>query len=109
MLFNNFTQAGQAANMEIAEIKVANLNTKIYQRRLSNGNIGLMYREMRSAGVVEDTFELISSQGVEAIKTTTVTKLTKGEPAEYLQVIVKKFINEAGEVARKLTKQRFIK
>ncbi len=109
MLFNNFTQAGQAANMEIAEIKIANMKTKVYQKRLANGNIGLQYRTTPSAGVVEDTFELISPRGVEAIKTSTVTRLTKGEPAEFLQVITKQFIDDAGKVAKKLIKQRFIK
>ena len=108
-LINNFSQAGQAANLEIAGIKADNLKAKIYQKRLANGNIGLLYRETPSAGVVEDTFELISSRGVEAIKTTTVTKLTKGEPAEYLHVVVKKFIDGCGNVGKTLTKQRFIK
>ena len=55
------------------------------------------------------TVEIVSSKGVEAIKTTTLTKLTKGETAQYLQVISKKFLDDLGNVARTLTKQRFIK
>lgn len=109
MVRNNLTQVGQVANVEIIDAKLANFKTPIYQRRLPNKLIALSYRTKPSENVIVDTVEIVSSKGVEAIKTTTLTKLTKGETAQYLQVITKKFLDDLGNVARTLTKQRFIK
>ena len=109
MVRNYFTTVGQAANFEIIDVKLNSLRTPVYQRRLPNKHIALSYQTRPAQNVVEDTVELISSRGVMATKTTTLTKLTNGEPAQYLQVITKRFMDNAGNVARKLVKQRFIK
>ena len=109
MVRNNLTQVGQVANVEIIDAKLANFKTPIYQRRLPNKLIALSYRTKPSENVIVDTVEIVSSKGVEAIKTMTLTKLTKGETAQDLQVITKKFLDDLGNVARTLTKQRFIK
>ena len=109
MVRNNLTQVGQFANMEIIDLKLANFKTPVYQRRLPNKLIALSFRTKPSENVIVDTVEIVSSKGLEAIKTTTLTKLTNGETAQYLQVITKKFIDDLGNVARTLTKQRFIR
>lgn len=109
MIRNNLTQVGQAANAEIIDAKLVDFKAPVYQRRLPNKLIAISYRHKPSKNVIEDTVEIVSSKGVEAIKTTTLTKLTNGEAGEYLQVITKRFLDEVGNVARTLTKQRFIK
>lgn len=109
MVRNNLTQVGQIANVEIIDAKLDNPKTPVYQRRFPNRLIALSYRTKPSENVIVDTVEIVSSKGVEAVKTTTLTKLTKGESAQYLQVITKKFIDDLGNVARTLTKQRFIR
>ena len=109
MVRNNLTQVGQVANVEIIDAKLADFKAPVYQRRLPNKLIALSFRTKPSENVIVDTVEIVSSKGVEAIKTTTLTKLTNGETAQYLQVITKKFLDEVGNVARTLTKQRFIR
>jgi hypothetical protein len=109
MVRNYLTPVGQAANFEIIDVKLDSIRTPVYQRRLPNKHIALSYQTRPAKNVVENTVEIVSSRGLEAIKTTTLTKLTNGEPAQYLQVITKKFIDSVGNVVRTLTKQRFIK